>query len=97
MHSNNVKVVREHSTLYDIRNYILSTLFASQTAKPNFVFVSKSGGRIDPSQEAGINAWNETIEQQWTHHTFNTIIIRHHLFITLAPEEVTVFLFLLFH
>lgn len=67
------------------------TLLSTTSSKPNYSFISKTGGRIDRSQESEIIAWNEVIEHEWTHHTFHTVIKRYHLFITLNTEDITVF------
>lgn len=81
---------REKHTLKDVRDYITQTLFSSLASPPAFLFISQNGGRIQKSQESSILAWSESVECQWTHHTFNTIITRHHLFITLTVEDITV-------
>ena len=58
----------------------------------NFVFLSRDGGIIQPVQESGILAWKETIEHEWTHHTFTAVIKRRHIVIALKAEEITVLL-----
>ena len=85
-----VPINRSHHTLHDIREYITRTLFHPFASLPAFSFVSQNGGIIAKSQESNILAWSESIEQQWTHHTFNTIISRRHLFISLTAEDITV-------
>ena len=85
-----VPINRDRHTLQDIRNYMTQTLFSPLASLPAFGFVSRNGGTIAKSQEDKILAWSESVEQQWAHHTFNTIITRHHLFITLSVEEITV-------
>lgn len=85
-----VPINRDRHTLQDIRDYITQTLFSPLASLPAFGFVSRNGGTIAKAQEDKILAWSESVEQQWTHHTFNTIITRHHLFITLSVEEITV-------
>ena len=67
-------------------------LCATSSAKMNFVFLSRDGGVIQPVQESGILAWKETIEHEWTHHTFNAVIKRRHIVIALKAEEITVLL-----
>lgn len=85
-----MQIVRSQTTLSDLRSYILNVLFAGQSAKPSFVFLSRDGGAIQPIQEAEILAWRETVEHNWTHHTFNVVIARRHIVIALKAEEITV-------
>lgn len=68
----------------------MNVLFASQQVKPNFVFLSQNGGPIHPSQEPNLLVWNEAIEQNWNHHTFNMIITRRHIYISLKSDDITV-------
>ena len=63
---------------------------SSASSSPNFVFLSKDGGPIQPAQEHAILAWNEAVEQSWTHHTFNVVLLRRHIVISLKAEDVTV-------
>lgn len=74
----------------DVRHYIDKVLMTTSASRPSYVFLSKNGGQIDRAQEGEILAWNEAMEHEWTHHTFHTVITRHHLFITLFTEDITV-------
>ena len=83
-------VDRMRTTLLEVRNYIRDVRFVSLAPQPTFYFLSRNGGRIPESQEASIVAWNESVEQQWPHHTFKTLITRNHLFISFAADDITV-------
>ncbi|KAK8815377.1 hypothetical protein WA158_003589 [Blastocystis sp. Blastoise] len=61
--------------------------FNNEVNGKHFFFLSKDGVIIKPSQEKDILAWSQTQENEWKHHTFNTVTIRHHLFIKLDNND----------
>ena len=85
-----VQVVRAQTTLFEIRRYLDTVLLSHMSPKPNYSFLSRNGGRIAMEQERDVLAWNEVTEEEWSHHTFSTLVTRYHLFIVLNPDDITV-------
>ena len=85
-----VQVVRAQTTLLKIRRYLDTVLLSHMSPKPNYSFLSRNGGRIAMEQERDVLAWNEVTEEEWSHHTFSTLVTRYHLFIVLNPDDITV-------
>lgn len=86
----NAQVVRSQTTLREIRQYLDTVLFAHLSPRPCYTFLSRTGGCIAREQEQEVLAWNEVLEEEWTHHTFSTVVTRYHLFIVLDASDVTV-------
>lgn len=85
-----LQVVRSQTMLLQIRQYLDTVLFAHLSPRPGYAFLSRTGGRIAREQEAEVLAWNEVLEEEWTHHTFSAIVTRYHLFIVLEASDVMV-------
>ncbi|KAK8803742.1 hypothetical protein WA158_001436 [Blastocystis sp. Blastoise] len=77
-----IPVNKDIDTLSYIRHYIEEKLW-SEYRDLSFTFISRDGADIYLYQEPSIKVFDHVVDEEWTHHTYYKIILRHHLFINI--------------